>query len=71
MAFSKEDRILIQELRLHKQWSAKKFKREFPDKNWTLSGLDYLIRKIDNTGSTKRIQGSGRPRTARTLDNAV
>ena len=41
---------------------------EFPNKIWTSSGLDYLL-KIDTYASVKRLSGSGRPRTACTADN--
>ena len=42
----------------------------FPDKQWSLSGLKKLIRKIDDTGTVDRrsTPGSGRPRTARVAD---
>ena len=43
--------------------------REFPGKGWTVSGLNKLLRKLRNAGSTRRRQGSGRPRSARTDDN--
>ena len=34
---------------------------EFPNKPWSASGLDELIKKIDNTAGTDRTNGSGRP----------
>ena len=34
---------------------------EFPNKPWPASGLDKLIRKIDDTGGTDRTNGSCRP----------
>ena len=34
---------------------------EFPDKPWSSSGLDKLIRKIDDTVGTDYTNGSGRP----------
>ena len=34
---------------------------EFPDKSWPSSGVDKLIRKIDDTGGTDNTNGSGRP----------
>ena len=54
MPFSTEDKIVIKHYRIEKNYSAMKLLREFPDKNWTRSGLDYLLRKIDETGSTYR-----------------
>ena len=40
----------------------------FPEKQWTLGGLNHLIRKIDIIGDIHRKPGSGRPRCARTDD---
>jgi len=63
MAFSEEDRIVIQCLRQSQNYSAKRFLTEFPDKGWKLGGLKDLLRKIDETGSCVRRVGSGRPRS--------
>ena len=35
---------------------------EFPNKPWSASGLDKLIKKIDDTWSTDRTNGSCRPK---------
>ena len=43
--------------------------KEFHGKDWTVSGLNKLKRKLRNVESTIRRQGSGRPRSARTDDN--
>ena len=40
----------------------------FPEKQWTLGGLNHLIRKIDIIGDIHRKPGSRRPRCARTDD---
>lgn len=69
MAFSEEDKIAIQFLRQNKHYGAKKFLNEFPQKRWSLSGLNKLIRKIDTTGTVTRRPGSGRRPTVRTVDN--
>ena len=69
MVFDKDDRILIRELRKSKGYGAKMFLREFPLKNWSLPGLKRLIKIIDATGSSDRMVGSGRPRSARTDAN--
>ena len=65
MAFGEEDRIVIKSLSQNKNYSAKRFLKEFPDKGWKLGVLKALLRKIDRTGSCKRQVGSGRPRIAR------
>ena len=69
MAFSEADKNVITFLRQNKNYGAKRFLREFPNRGWTLGGLNTLILKIDRTGSTQRQPGSGRPKTARTVTN--
>ena len=44
MVFSKEDKILIKTLRESKGNGAKRFIKEFPEKNWNRRGLDYLLK---------------------------
>jgi inhibitor of nuclear factor kappa-B kinase subunit alpha len=67
--FSNEDKQVIKFLREQKGYSANRFLKEFPQKDWSKSGLEYLIRKIDATSSVQRLPGSGRPRTMRTVEN--
>jgi len=43
--------------------------REFHGRDWTVSGLNMLLRKLRNAGRMIRHQGSGGPRSARTDDN--
>ena len=69
MVFNNDDRILIKELRMAKGCGAKRFLKEFPLKNWSLAGLNRLIKNIDEYGSADRRPGSGWCRTARTDDN--
>ena len=57
MAFSQEDKIVIKFLRKNKHYGSKKFIRKFPDKGWTVSGLNKFLRKIDLTGSSERRAG--------------
>jgi len=66
-----EDKILIKNLRQLKGYTAVRFLREFESKSWTRSGLDYLLAKIDGSGSVDRVSGSGRPRTARAIGNVT
>ena len=69
MVFSADDRVLIKVLRQEKGYGAKKLIAEFLSKQWTLSGLKKLLRKIDTAGTVERKQGSGRKRTVRTNEN--
>jgi len=49
MVSTKEDGILIKVLRQSKSYSARKLLEEFPDKEWSCSALDRLLRQIDTT----------------------
>jgi len=69
MVFNAEDRILIKNLYELKGYGAKKLVKEFPEKKWKIRGLNYLIQRLRETGTTDRQPGSGRPRTARTAEN--
>ena len=68
MAFSEEDKHVIKFLRQTKAYSAKQLLNMFPEKQWTLGGLNHLIRKIDIIGDIHHKPGSGRLRYARTDD---
>jgi len=67
--YSVDDRILTENLYKFKNYGAKKLIREFPGKGWTVSGLNKLLRKLRNTGSTRMRQGSEQPRSVRTSDH--
>lgn len=41
-----------------------------PSREWTLGGLNKLLRKIDETHSVDRKSGNGRPKTAIT-ENSI
>jgi len=58
-------------LRESKNNSSRQFLREFPEKHWTRSELDKLLRKISVTGSVDRVIGSGRRKSARTEENVA
>ena len=69
MVFTTEDKALIKNLYLLKGYGAHRLLAEFPTKNWTLGGLDYLLKKLRQTGTTDRKKGSGRPKSTRTEEN--
>lgn len=69
MAFTNEDKILIKTLRIEKGYGARRLMKEFPKRNWSLSSLNNLLKKIDETGSTERKPGSGKKRPTRTTEN--
>ena len=49
MGFSKEDRILVKEMRAAKGYGARRLLKEFPLKPWSLSGLTRLLKNIEDT----------------------
>jgi len=44
---TREDRPVIKALRVKKNWSSRRFLKEFASKDWCRSSLDQLIKKID------------------------
>lgn len=62
---------MIEGLRELKGYSASRFLHEFPTKNRTKVGLDYLLAKIDRTESVCHVVSSGRPRTVRTFETII
>ena len=63
MVFSKEDRILIHEMRIAKGYGTKRMMKEFPHKNWSTAGVSRLLKNIANSGSSAR---KARPMSKRT-----
>jgi len=66
---SNEDKIHIETLR-EQGLRAKAIRASYSDKNWRLSTLQTICRRVDETGSAvTRRAGSGRPtRSARTAE---
>jgi len=71
MVFTKENGILIKDLRQSNGYIARKLLEKFPDKDWSCSALDRLLRQIDATGSADRKSGSSRERSVCTRDMQV
>ena len=67
MVSSVEDHILVENLYKFKGYRAKNI--NFPDKGWTINGLNYLLKKLRHTGTTARQPGSGRRQSVRTVEN--
>jgi hypothetical protein len=47
MPFSEEDKHFIKVLREEKQYSSRRFLKEFPNRDWSRKSLDKLLRKIE------------------------
>ena len=60
MLFTTEDRILIKHNRRDKNMVEENM-HELPNKPWSETGLDKLVKMIDDTGGTDRHNGSSRP----------
>jgi len=69
MILSDEDKILIKSL-YSKGYTAKRLTDEFPEKSWIKRGVNKLFTNLRDTGTVNRRPGSGRPRSARTEENA-
>ena len=54
MVFTTEDKARIKNLYLLKGYGAHRLFAKFPTKNWTLGGLDYLLKKLRQAGTTDR-----------------
>jgi len=50
-----------------KGYNARQLRAEFPDKRWTKSSINRLLKKL--RGTVDRRQGSSRPRSSRTDEN--
>ena len=69
MVFSDSDRAVIEACFREKGWRSARIVKEFPGKKWSRQSVNRLVKKIEDTGSTSRQSGSGRPRTACTDKN--
>ena len=66
---SEEDKVIIKYLRQKFGYGAKRIINDYPEKNWGLRNVGYLLKKIDETGDAKRREESGRPKSSRTANN--
>jgi len=55
---------VIKTLYLSKQYGARRLLSEMPDKGWKLGSIDSLLKRIHKTGTTVRLPGSSRLRSA-------
>jgi len=69
MVLNNEDKILIKNLYLFKNYGARKLIKEFPEKGWKLRTLNYFLKKLCESGSTSRKPVSGIQQTI--IDDAI
>ena len=54
MVLSSSDKAIIEACYLEKGWCGKQICKEFPSKQWKMTTVNDLIRKIKSTGSSAR-----------------
>jgi len=66
MCLTYEDKASIKLVRQQKGWGTERICKEFPNKNWAVSSVKDLLRKIDKTNSSsdREFGGSQRHRVA-------
>ena len=69
MVFSKEDKIIIQTDYEEKRWSAYKIPKNHSSKNFTYTSEKRLLKRLKDSGTMNRKEGSGRPRSVATEEN--
>ena len=71
MPWTFEDKIIIRHYRQNNGWGSRRiFSTLREDKDWTQSGIQKIIEKIDHlNGEIRRLPGSGRTKSARTVEN--
>ena len=57
MVFSDDDKVLINNMYLLKNYGPAKLMSELPEKNWKRRGLENLLKKLRETGRTDRRRG--------------
>ena len=69
MVHSDKHKILTKKLYQLKGYNARQLRTEFPNKGWTPSSINRLLKKFRDTGTVDRWQGSDRLRSALTNEN--
>jgi len=69
--FSDTGNALIKNLHHYKEYGSRRLLTEFAEIKWNKRAFDSLLKKIQETESTDRRHGSGRPKHARTEENVT
>ena len=69
MAFSKEDKIIIQNDYEEKEQSAYKIWKDYSSKNWTYTSVKRLLKHFKDSDTMNRKEGSGQAKSATTEQN--
>ena len=71
MVFSDEDKAVIKNDFMEKNWSVYRICKEHPTKNWNQVSVRRLLKRFQCYGTMDRRSGSGRPRTVTTEENEM
>ena len=69
IVFSKEDKIIIKNDYEEKGWSAYKIWKDHSLKNWTYTSVKEVLKRLKDSGTINRKEGSGQPRSVTTEEN--
>ena len=69
MVFTDEDKAVIKNDYLEKEWKARRICKEHPTKKWNFASVHRLLKRFEEHGTMDRRPGSGRPRTVTTPVN--
>ena len=69
MVLTQDDRATIATCFNEKGWRGARLMKEFPGRRWNWSTVNRFIKRLEETGSSKRKVGSGGPRSARSAAN--
>ena len=69
MVFSQEDKAVIKNNFLEKNWSVYRIYKEHPTKKWNKVSVQRLLKRFHEHGSMDKRPRSGRPRTAMMEEN--
>jgi len=57
---TKEDKILIKNVRESNKYRVTRLIEEFPNKKWSKRGVEDFLKRLRSTGSIEQTPGSGR-----------
>ena len=69
IVFSKEDKIIIKNDYEETGWSAYKIWKDHSLKNWTYTSVKKILKRLKDSGTINRKEGSGQPRSVTTEEN--
>ena len=69
IVFSKEDKIIIKNDYEETGWSAYKIWKDHSLKNWTYTSVKEVLKRLKDSGTINRKEGSGQPRSVTTEEN--